>query len=158
MQEIRFLNDKIEEIELSLSEKRKDEYIYISEKIFDTIKNYNSREKELSEVEIFILDQINKSDDRSKITCRNLAAQFTNQTENVIHKSQINNIMRNNLGLHYIKTSIKTKKILTKENTLFSFCFIKIILRALKLGFKLLFLDESCILCSNNHYRCWRYQ
>jgi len=66
--------------------------------------------------------------------------------------------MRKKLGLHYIKTNIKTKKILSKKNLLISFCFIKVIIREMKIGFKILFQDESSILCSNNNFHCWRYQ
>ena len=35
-------------------------------------------------------------------------------------------------------------------------CFIKIITRAINLGFNILFMDESSILSKNNNYRRWR--
>ena len=111
-----------------------------------------------SELESFILDKISNTKDRSKITCRNIAELYTQETGKVVHKTKVNNIMRNKLGLHYIKTSIKTTKILNKKNLLISFCFIKTIIRAIKMGYKILFQDECSILCSNNNFHCWRFR
>ena len=36
------------------------------------------------------------------------------------------------------------------------FCFIKIIVRVIRLGFTLLYMDESSLLSKNNNYKCWR--
>lgn len=155
--EIDFLIKKINEIQLTNAKNKKEEYIWLSQEIFETIVDFKSEPREMSDIEKFILEQLENNEDRSKLSCRNLAELYTEKSGNTIHKSQINNIMRNKLGLHYIKTSIKSNKINRKQNILYSFCFIKILIRALKLGYKLLFQDESCILCSNNNYRCWRY-
>ena len=103
------------------------------------------------------MNEIAKNKDRSKISCRNLAELYTNTTGKVIHKSQVNNIMRNRLGLHYVKTCIKNKRLDSKESKFLSFGFIKTFIKAIKLGFKILFQDESIILCSNNNIRCWCY-
>ena len=65
--------------------------------------------------------------------------------------------MRNRLGLHYVKTCIKNKRLDSKESKFLSFGFIKTVIKAIKLGFKILFQDESIILCSNNNFRCWHY-
>ena len=155
--EINFLDEIIEEINLKISNNKREEYITISKKTLESISEFKKTERKITDVEKFILEQINNNPDRSILTCRNLAEMYSKQTGKIIHKSQINNIMKNQLGLHYIKTSIKTNIINTKKNLLFSFYFIKVIIRALKLGFKLLFQDESAIMNSNNNYRCWRY-
>lgn len=48
---------------------------------------------------------------------------------------------------------------LTYSNSIFTcLCFIKIITRALILGYEILYMDESSILSKNNNYRCWRMQ
>ena len=50
-----------------------------------------------------------------------------------------------------MKTNVKKNKLLK-----IMFFFIKIITRSLRLGYKLLFLDESTILPQNNSYRILR--
>ena len=42
------------------------------------------------------------------------------------------------------------------RNLLVSLCFIKIIIKCLKLNYKLIFLDEKCIQCNNNSFKMWR--
>ena len=97
------------------------------------------------------MNQISKNKDSSKIGCRNLAELYTNTTGKIIHKSQMNNIMRNRLGLHYIKTCVKSSKLDSKESKFLSFGFIKTFIKEIKLGFKILFQDESII------FKCWRF-
>ena len=60
------------------------------------------------------------------------------------------------MGYHYLKTTIKTSQILEKENILIAFAFIKIITRSIKLGYKIIFVDESGLMNGNNNYRCYR--
>ena len=45
-----------------------------------------------SELESFILDKISNTKDRSKITCRNIAEPYTQETGKVVHKTKVNNI------------------------------------------------------------------
>lgn len=135
--ELIFLSDTIKSISSIISEKTS-QFIYIDKNIFDSISKFYIKNVKRSEIENFIINKISNTNDRSKITCRNIAESYTQETGKIIHKTQVNNIMRNKLGLHYIKTNIKTKKILNKKN--------------------LLFQDESSILYSNNNFHCWRYK
>ena len=155
--DIAFLNEKIEELGNLLSDIKNEKYISLPKNILDTINNFKTKSNERSDIEEFLLEQFKNNTDRSHLTCRNLAELYSIKSGKVIHKSQVNNIIKKKLGLRYLKTSVKTNKILRKENILFSFCFIKIIIRAIKLGYEILFQDESSILCSNNNYKCWRY-
>ena len=156
-EDIIFLSNKISELELS-QDKNKPEYITLSKEIFESIDKFHSFQFQPNDKELFILNEIQNCNDRSKISCRNLAELYANKTGKKISKSQVNNILRNKLNFHYVKTSIKTKKLDTKRSKFLSFCFIRTVIKAMKLGFKILFLDESIILCSNNNFRCWRYQ
>ena len=45
---------------------------------------------------------------------------------------------------------------LDKDNILMSFTLFKIITRCLKLGFKIIFVDESGLMNGNNNYKCLR--
>ena len=151
------LNKEIGDINKTLSNVKKDDYISLRPSLYKAISEFKSNKIELNDLEKFILEKIENIDDRAKLSCRKLALMYSEQTGKIIHKTHVNNIMRKKLGLHYIKTSIKTSKINTKENLLFSFCFVKILIRCIKLGYHILFQDESSIICKNNHYRCWRY-
>ena len=154
--DIEFLSNKILELDRIVNI-NKTQYISLSKDIFNSIAKFHSEKFQPNDIEIFIMNEIAKNKDRSKISCRNLAELYTNTTGKIIHKSQINNIMRKRLGLHYIKTCVKSSKLHSKESKFLSFGFIRTIIKAIKLGFKILFQDESIILCSNNNFRCWRF-
>jgi len=64
--------------------------------------------------------------------------------------------LKNKLKLSYLKTNVKTSRIITPNSTFMCICFIKIITRAIALGFNILFMDESSILSKNNSFRTWR--
>lgn len=151
-----FLDKRINEINDEIEAENNTEFIFLSKELSDKISNYFKVEKKASDLELFIKDQFQKIDDRRKLTCRNLAKLYSNCTGKIVHKTNVNNIIRNKLGLHYLKTSVKTSKINSDKNMFISFCFVKILVRALKLGFKILYLDESAILGKNNNYKCWR--
>lgn len=153
-----FLTSKIEELSLEITNDKTEKFINISKSTYESIIKFKLAKHEKSEIEEFILKQLKDNPDRSKLTCRNLASLYTQETGKIIHKSQMNNIMRRKIGLHYVKTSLKTNQINSPANISFSFCFVRIILRAIKFGFKILFQDETSILNSNNHYRCWRFK
>ena len=51
--------------------------------------------------------------------------------------------MKNKLGLHYVQTCKKSNFLNTDEGKYSCFAFIKILIKALILGFELIFVDES---------------
>ena len=71
-----------------------------------------------------------------------------------ISKTYINNLSKNNLGLSYLKSTVKTNKI--NSNSGIKLYFIKSIVKFLKVVFCLLFFDEGSIISTNNNYRTWR--
>ena len=91
----------------------------------------------------------------NNLTCRKLSSQFSIETGINISKSKVHKIIRH-LGYRYLKSTIKNINILSEENLVASFSFIKIIQRCLKLNIKLIFVDETSILSTNNNYRIWR--
>ena len=54
-------------------------------------------------------------------------------------------MMKNNFGLHYLKTNPKSKFLTKDLGILYSMCFIKIFTRSIKLGFIPIFIDETKI-------------
>ena len=72
-----------------------------------------------------------------------------------IKKSTMHSIMRKRLHMHFKKITVKNDKLLRMDYIKFSFFFIKIISRALFLGLKLVFIDESGFRLKNSHYKTW---
>ena len=72
-----------------------------------------------------------------------------------IKKSTMHSIMRKRLHMHFKKITVKNDKLLRMDYIKFSFFFIKIISRALSLGLKLVFIDESGFRLKNSHYKTW---
>ena len=68
----------------------------------------------------------------------------------------MNNIMKNQLGYHFSKTTLKTNFLKNDYEILYSLCFIKIFVRSIKLGFKPIFIEETKIEMKNNHFNFWR--
>lgn len=155
--ELKFLKEKIKELEISLQEK-KDEKNYIELGIdqLAEINKYFYTERRKKKIESFIEGKLKINKSREEISCRKLAKLYTNETGEKISKTYINNIMKNNLKLSYLKSTVKTSKINNKAGIIGSFYFIKSVIKCMNLGFEILFLDETSILSANNNYRCWR--
>ena len=64
--------------------------------------------------------------------------------------------MTQKLGLRFRKTAVKTNKLLTKESLKQTFFVLKIIIRMIKLGGELIFIDESAFYTENNNFKIWR--
>lgn len=94
---------------------------------------------------------------KEKITCSKLAQLYSNETGNKIGKTKMFYILKNKSNLRFLKTCIKTSKIIRPDSIFSCLYFIKIIARSILLGFNIYFMDESSILSKNNHYKCWRY-
>ena len=64
--------------------------------------------------------------------------------------------MKNQLGYHFLKKTLKTNFLKNDYGILYSLCFIKIFVRSIKLGFKPIFIDETKIEMKNKHFKIWR--
>ena len=70
--------------------------------------------------------------------------------------STISRVMKNHLNLHYLKTTIKNKKLIRDNYIFMSFLFLKGISRALFLKLNLIYIDETGFILENNNFRTWR--
>lgn len=109
-----------------------------------------------NKVEEFIEKKLNENKSRNNISCRKLAKAYAEETGKKISKSYINNLLRNNFKLSYLKTTIKTTNLTSASGIFSAMYFIKTIVKCISLGYKILFLDESAIQSINNNYRAWR--
>ena len=60
------------------------------------------------------------------------------------------------MGFRYLKSTVKTKKLLGRESIMNSFAFLKVITRCIKLNYTIIYCDESSFQNNNNNYYCWR--
>ena len=109
--------------------------------IFKKIETFTPKIVQEDEEVLYIKKLIESQKSLGYISCRRIASRYYNDTGKKISKTKVNNIMRNKLGLHFIKTTIKNQKIDNNKNILISLCFIKILIKSL-LNFHLIFIDE----------------
>ena len=137
-------------------EERKQEIIFIDKNLCNNLNLYFSDRKfNINPLKEFLLSEI-KCNDRNNFSVRKLSRKFEETTGLKACNSSIHNYLRNQFGFKYLKTTVKTDKILRKENILISFAFIKIIARCLKQKFNIIYCDETAIQNSTNNYYTWR--
>ena len=130
--------------------------IELTKDIYEDINNFFKLNTKKNKIEEFISKKLNDNSARNNISCRKLAKSYEEETGQKISKTYINNLLRNNFKLSYLKTTIKTIKLNTPTGIFSALYFIKSITKCIMLGYKLLFLDESCLQSYNNNYRAWR--
>ena len=116
------------------------------------------RKDQETEIISWVKEKIKNNPSRQQISCRKLSRIFFDEHTKVIGKNYINHVLKNKIGLKYLKTKVKNIKVIEDNQNFMKICFIKIIARAIKLGYHILFMDETSILSSNNNYRCWRHK
>ena len=113
--------------------------------LYDIIYDYFDVNKTPSKLSLFLQRKIENQKNREKLSCRNLAKEYYIETGKKVGKNTVNNKMKNNFGLHYLKTNPKSKFLTKDLGILYSMCFIKIFIRNIKLGFIPIFIDETKI-------------
>lgn len=73
---------------------------------------------------------------RVGLCCRKLASIYLNENGKTIDKATYNNIIKNKLGLHYLKTTLKSNYLSTTEGIFFSLCIIKIFTKCIIKGYE----------------------
>ena len=98
--------------------------------------------------------------DPCQISLKKITSEYQKYCEKnkvkIINKTSIFNILKNELNYRYRKTTLKTNKLLTNQYIEHSFYFLKIFIRAIKLGLKPIFLDESGFYTKNENFYTWR--
>jgi len=92
----------------------------------------------------------------AKFSCRKLSELFNKKYGKTISKTTINRILRNKLGLRFLKTSPKNDILVSKQSLKQSFFVLKILTRHIKLGGNVVYIDESTFSTVNNNYKIWR--
>lgn len=155
--EISFLTEIYNQIKIFKGIKEGDKIISLDSKVYDSIMSYFKIDIPKSHLSKFLEGKILNTKNRAKLSCRKLANEYFTETGIKVGKSTVNNKIRNELGFHYLKTTLKRNSIKKASGILGNFTFIKIFTRCLKLGFTPIFLDETKIELNNNHYKIWRF-
>ena len=88
---------------------------------------------------LFILQRkIENPKNREKLSSRKLAKEYYNETGEKVGKTTVNNMMKNNFGLHYLKTTPKSKFLTKDLGILYSMYLIKIFTRSSSVSFQFL--------------------
>ena len=93
---------------------------------------------------------------REKINLKKICNKFYKITGNKISKSYVSGILKNKLNIKFLKTSPKTIKLNSISSKIRGFIFLNVILNALKLKLKIIYIDESNFQIQNNHLKIWR--
>lgn len=156
--EIKLLKNILNEInQQKLLMKEKNGVIDIPKVYAEQISNYIPTSKRENNILVaYITELMNSKQNRELLSCRKIASLYQKKYGQSVGKSTVHRVIRKKLNFRYLKTSYKTIKIENINNILYSFYFIKAVAKFIKLGFELIFLDESKIELFNNHFRCWR--
>lgn len=149
-----FLSQKIMELRVINSINNNEEFVSLKISMAEKIKNFKPQINVNDELTSFIKNKILSSPNRAGISCRKLSTMYKNETGKYACKTKINNIIKKKLGYHFLKTSKKSNFLLTDYGTVLCFTFIKNLIRILRSGFEILFIDESSIQMNNSNFRC----
>jgi hypothetical protein len=119
--------------------------------LFEPIENFKT--KYAMEVEGIINDLNNSG---IKINLKNIQTKYNQKYSKKLSLMTFSRILRHHLNYHFLKTGVKNPKLLNNLYRYMRFFFIKGIARAINLGLKLLFVDETGFKLSNNNYYQWR--
>ena len=104
---------------------------------------------------IFLKNEYNKNNQRKGFTTRKLAEKYNIKNGKKISHVTVNNALKRNLGLKYLKIIPKTNKIISEDNALRTMTIIKIISRCLMQNISIIYVDETSIMNINNNLRTW---
>ena len=91
-----------------------------------------------------------------KISLKNIQMIYKEKYKTKISLMTISRILRNKMKYKYRKTSIKNPLLNENRYKFMLGIFIKVILRSIRLGIKLLFIDETGVQLENNNYYSWQ--
>lgn len=126
-QESLFLKNFIEKSKMQEEIKNKNFFITIDKSLAHDLFNLYNKPVERNSLELFLLEEYSKSENRTNFTCRKLSRKYKEITNKSISKSTINNILKNVLGFKWKKTVIKNSKIKRPQNIMMSLFLQKLL-------------------------------
>lgn len=96
------------------------------------IESFFTNKREPSKLSLYLQQKLLTSKNRDQISCIKLSESYYKETGLKARKSTINNVLKTQLGFHYLKSTLKSNFINQDKGRLYYFCFIKIFARAIK--------------------------
>lgn len=150
------MKERINLINLEKDAEKKSFFIKLPVNVYEGLKKFSQIKRNNSPLVDFLQNKFQNEKSRHNLACIKLAEEYYNTPGRKTNRQTICNLIRNQLGYCYRKTTVKNGKIKGNENILISYSFIKIISKCIFLGFKIIYVDESTISNKNNNYFCWR--
>ena len=129
--------------------------INISSKFRSLLSKWKEIKIKLNNEELAVKEIMEKRKGNESLSVRKILETLKDKGLN-ISKCKIHRILRNRLNYKYRKTTPKNRKLLSSNSENMKKVFLKIIFRAISLGYNLLFVDESKIEQKNKNLRTWR--
>ena len=149
------LKKKINAISENINNQTFSNNITLSNEFYNAFKSLNEIKKDESSLAKNI-KQIIDNNKGKRLTLKFIANEYQNTFNINLSLMTISRVMRNHLGYHYRKTTVKNPKLLDDDSILMSFIFLKIILRAIELGLNLIYLDEVGFSLENQNFYTWK--
>ena len=122
----------------------------------DIINKANIIKPRYDEKILRVKEIILNADKCKNISTRRIKSEYIKKYKDYISHNTIYKIMKNILGYRFVKCCVKTQKLKGTEAIKQTFFYIKILLRALRMGLSFIFIDESSIYTQNNNYKTWK--
>ena len=122
----------------------------------DIINKANIIKPRYDEKILRVKEIILNADKSMNISTRRIKSEYIKKYKDYISHNTIYKIMKNILGYRFVKCCVKTQKLKETEAIKQTFFYIKILLRALRMGLSFIFIDESSIYTQNNNYKTWK--
>lgn len=152
---INFLTDLVNKIYIERDIEKKRQFVNIPKEIYQKLIDFSNSKPLEDPLVKFIKDKFDSEQNKANLTCRKLCSAYLEEKGLHTNRQTICNIIKNQLGYRYRKSKIKNNRINDMENIFVSCSFIKIISRCIKLGFKIIYCDETGYSNSNNNFYSW---
>ena len=80
---------------------------------------------------------------RENISLKKICNKYYKITGNNISKAYVSDILKNKLNIRFLKTTPKTLRLNLNSSIIRGFIFLNILINALKLNLKIIYIDES---------------
>lgn len=154
--EINILHTIYNTIMAEKKEKKENNEIIIEQNLLNDINNFFKKQETIDDnLTIFLKNEYNENKQRKGFTSRKLAQKYNLKSGTKINHVTINNTLKRNLGLKFLKVVPKSNKIISEDNALRIMTILKIISRCLIQKISIIYVDETSIMNINNNLRTW---
>jgi len=152
--DISIIKNIIKDIEEYYNDNNK--FIEVPKIIYELFTIMKKTEPMLNKTDKIIQNLLTKDKGYNAISLRKIKKKLLDDYNINISTTKISNILKNKLNHHYLKTAVKNIELTSKKYITMGYFFLKIVVKSLKLGGTLVFIDESGFLSYNPNYRTWR--